>query len=89
MDALFLWFWHVITFLLPSLGLATLMFFVLRVRGSALARTQPRRVWGSLLLANFAISIVGVAVTGLDGAMLTYGAMVLVSGVVSASFAKR
>jgi len=32
---------------------------------------------------------VGVAVTGLDGAMLTYGAMVLVSGVVSASFAKR
>ena len=88
MDALFLWFWHLINFLMPAVGLATAMWLVLRCRVGGVARHQPRRVWTTLFLLNLAVSVLGVALTGLDGAMATYGTMVLVSGIVSAWFAK-
>ena len=73
---------------MPAVGLATALWLVLRFRVGGVARHQPRRVWATLFLINLAVSTLGVAITGLDGAMVTYAVMVLVSGIVSAWFAK-
>ena len=88
MTAFLQWLWHVLYFSAPALGLASVLLLFLRLKGADAARREPKRVWWTLFLSGFATSCLGTAWTGLDGAMVTYGGLVLVTGVVSAWFAR-
>jgi hypothetical protein len=45
-------------------------------------------VWSTLFGLGVAVAVLGMALTGLDGAMATYAALVFVTGSASAWFAK-
>ena len=60
----------------------------LRLRGAPAAKHHLLRVWSTLFGLGLAVGVLGMALTGLDGAMATYAALVVVTGLASAWFAK-
>ena len=73
---------HIVNFFLPALGMAVLAPSLARlVWWKALKGQWMRQVrWGAA--AGAGVSIAGLLVMGRDGAMLTYGALVLSSALV-------
>ena len=75
-------FWHLINFLLPalivSLGVTTWGRYQYRLQ------TQISWLWRWVMnvMSGVAVLVAGVLITGLDGKMYTYGAMVLVCATV-------
>jgi len=75
-------FWHCVNFVLPalmvSLGLTTWGRYQYRLQ------TQISWLWRWVMnsMAGVAVLVAGVLITGLDGKMYTYGAMVLVCATV-------
>jgi hypothetical protein len=75
-------FWHVMNFALPagvlSLGITAWGSFQFR------RQAQMRWIWRCLLnaLAGISVLVAGLVVTGNDGKMATYGALVLVCATV-------
>ena len=75
-------FWHVMNFLLPAWALA----LGITAWGSLQFRrqTQIRWIWRWLInaLAGMGVLVAGLVLTGNDGKMATYGALVLVCATV-------
>lgn len=71
-------FWHLWGFLLPALAMAPAM-----VLGSRLLRLRPafKLGWLALVIINFGVCalvlLLGLLLSGEDGRMATYGALVL------------
>lgn len=77
------WFWHLINFIAPALwlGLAVAAWDWLASRRAARTRAAPRRWQRGLLLdwgLGIAVLLAGLAITGHDGRMATYGVLALV-----------
>lgn len=72
------WFWHIVNLIAPALWLGLGMAAWDRL--AARSRTAPRR-WRRGLLLDWGIGIAvllgGLAITGHDGRMVTYGVLVL------------
>ena len=80
--------WHVANFLAPAFGMACVLSCALKLRGAGAPNAAFGRVWATLFGLGVAVSVLGIALTGLDGAMATYAALVLVTGTASAWFAR-
>lgn len=81
--------WHVANFLAPAFGMACVLSGAVMLRATGGPKASLGRVWATLFGLGVAVSVLGVALTGLDGAMVTYAALVLVTGTASAWFAKK
>ena len=88
LDTLVQVLWHIANFVAPACGMACLLSLALRLRGSRAATHDLLRVWSTLFGLGVAVAVLGMALTGLDGAMATYAALILVTGSASAWFAK-
>ena len=77
------WFWHIVNFIAPALWLGLVIaVWDLRPHFKKTARAgMPARRWRRGLLLDWGIGIAvllaGLVITGHDGRMLTYGALVL------------
>ena len=80
--------WHVANFLAPACGMACVLGGALKLRGTRAPSASFGRIWSTLFGLGVAVSVLGMALTGLDGAMATYVVLVLVTGAASAWFAK-
>ena len=83
-------FWHLAGFLLPAAALAAGMVLLLRVRG----RGSPGELgWPAQLAFHFgvgvAVLVAGLVLSGRDGRLLTYAALVLVSAATQTLLARR
>ena len=84
---IFVFFGHLVNFMLPAFWMATLLVAVHRM----LYKRQPQRVswrrhWLWLFGSGVAVLVLGLLVFQRDGKMLTYVALVLVLGIVQARF---
>ena len=80
--------WHVANFVAPAFGMACVLSVLLRLRGAHAAKHALLRVWFTLFGLGVAVAVLGMALTNLDGTMLTYAALVLVTGSAAAWFAR-
>lgn len=83
-------FWHLAGFLLPAAALAAGMVLLSRVRG----RGSPAALrWPAQLAIHFgvgvAVLVAGLVLSGRDGRLLTYAALVLVSATTQTLLARR
>ena len=72
-------FWHVLGFATPALGVAALLTLFMRLRGQ-LPALGATAVWWRLSVAGLLALAAGWALHGVDGAMLSYLALVVVQG---------
>ena len=84
---IFVFFGHLVNFMLPAFWMATLLVEVHWM----LYKRQPQRVswrrhWLWLFGSGVAVLVLGLLVFQRDGKMLTYVALVLVLGIVQACF---
>jgi hypothetical protein len=76
------WFWHIVNFIAPALwlGLGMTAWDRLANRKATRSGSAPRRWRPGLLLdggIGIAVLLGGLAITGHDGRMVTYGVLVL------------
>ena len=78
-------FVHILNFLLPAIWLASIFVVLHRTiwRKNAVTLSLGKQ-WGWLFLANTLILLLGLLLLQRDGAMLTYIAMAVVTGLVQA-----
>ncbi len=73
-------FWHLAGFVAPALCVAPLVVGLAHLLDG---KKSPAPSWRVRLITNFAVCLavlmLGLALTGQDGRMLTYGALVLAS----------
>lgn len=70
--------WHLVNFAAPALLLGMIGSAAAKLLWSADARaTSWRSLCGSAAASSFIASVVGLVITGRDGKMITYAAMVL------------
>ena len=82
MDALDL-FWHLLNFTLPALGTAAIMATLAKLLWRrALSGTRWSALAGRCAVAGLAVLVAGLLITGHDGRMATYAALVLVCALV-------
>lgn len=84
--------WHLLNFMAPAVTLATLTVVLAKlVWRQALRGMSWRRLWLFAVGAAAAAGLVGLVVTGRDGKVSTYGAMVLAcaAGTYWAAFRRR
>ena len=82
MDALDL-FWHLLNFTLPALGTAAIMATLAKLLWRrALSGTRWSALAGRCAVAGLVVLVAGLLITGHDGRMATYAALVLVCALV-------
>jgi hypothetical protein len=82
LDALDL-FWHIANFVLPALGVGALTAALCKLLWRrALARTPWFTLAWQASAAGLAVLVAGLVITGHDGRMITYAALVLACALV-------
>jgi hypothetical protein len=82
LDALDL-FWHIANFVLPAIGVGALTAALCKLLWRrALARTAWFTLAWQASAAGLAVLVAGLVITGHDGRMITYAALVLVCALV-------
>ena len=82
--------WHLVGFVLPALALAPAVVLIARFLGR---KSPSARSLQAQLAINFAVCVAvllaGLALTGHDGRMLTYAALVLASATTQVLLSRR